>query len=45
MSSTYTASPFIGKTFGVTVSKLNKKFGKTTVLRDVDLEVKPGEIF
>jgi phospholipid/cholesterol/gamma-HCH transport system ATP-binding protein len=45
MSSTFTASPFVGKTFGITVSKLTKKFGKTTVLRDVSLEVKPGEIF
>ena len=45
MSSTYTASPFMGKTFGVTVANLTKKFGKTTVLRDVSLEVKPGEIF
>ena len=45
MSSTYTASPFVGRTFGVTVSKLTKKFGKTTVLKEVDLEIKPGEIF
>ncbi|MES1167540.1 MAG: ATP-binding cassette domain-containing protein, partial [Oleiharenicola lentus] len=45
MSSNFTASPFVGKTFGITVAKLTKKFGKTTVLRDIDLEVKPGEIF
>ncbi len=44
-SDTYTATPFVGKTFGVTASKLNKKFGRTTVLRDIDLEVKAGEIF
>jgi len=45
MSSTYTASPFVGKTFGVTVTNVTKTFGKTTVLKDVSLEVKPGEIF
>ena len=44
-STNYTSTPFVGKTFGVTVSKLIKKFGKTTVLRDINLEVKPGEIF
>ena len=41
----FTASPFVGKTFGVTVDKLTKKFGKTTVLSDISFEVKPGEIF
>jgi len=41
----FTAAPFVGKTFGVTVSHLTKKFGKTTVLTDINLEVKPGEIF
>ena len=45
MSSTFTASPFVGKTFGVTVANVTKKFGKTTVLKDVSLEVKAGEIF
>jgi len=45
MSSTYTASPFVGKTFGVTVSHLTKQFGRSTVLKDINLEVKPGEIF
>jgi phospholipid/cholesterol/gamma-HCH transport system ATP-binding protein len=45
MSSTYTASPFVGRTFGVTVTNVTKTFGKTTVLKDVSLEVKPGEIF
>lgn len=45
MSSTFTASPFVGRTFGVTVANVTKKFGKTTVLKDVSLEVKPGEIF
>ncbi len=45
MSSSFTASPFAGKTFGVTVANLTKKFGRTIVLKDVSLEVKPGEIF
>jgi phospholipid/cholesterol/gamma-HCH transport system ATP-binding protein len=45
MSSSFTASPFAGKTFGVTVTGLTKQFGRTTVLKDVSLEVKPGEIF
>ena len=45
MNSTYTATPFAGKTFGVTVTRLNKQFGGVPVLRDVSLEVKPGEIF
>lgn len=45
MSSSFTASPFVGKTFGVAVANLTKKFGRTTVLKDISLEVKPGEIF
>ena len=45
MNPTFTAAPFVGKTFGVTVTNLTKKFGKATVLRDISLEVKPGEIF
>ncbi len=45
MSSSFTASPFVGKTFGVTVAHLTKTFGRTTVLKDVSLEVRPGEIF
>lgn len=44
-TTTFTASPFIGRTFGVTVSHLTKQYGKATVLSDVSLEVKPGEIF
>ena len=44
-TSDFTAAPFLGKTFGVTVSQLNKKFGRTSVLRDINLEVKAGEIF
>ena len=43
--SSYTASPFVGRTFGVTVSGLNKSFGRTAVLKDINLEVRPGEIF
>ena len=45
MSSTFTASPFAGKTFGVTVANLSKRFGKTSVLKEITLDVKPGEIF
>jgi len=45
MASTFTASPFVDKTFGVTVASLNKKFGRTPVLKDINLEIKPGEIF
>lgn len=45
MNSTFTASPFVDRTFGVTAMKLCKNFGKTKVLRDIDLDVKPGEIF
>lgn len=45
MADTFTASPFVGRTFGVTVANLTKKFGNVTVLNDVSLEVRPGEIF
>jgi len=45
MTSAFTASPFAGKTFGVTVTRLNKQYGRTPVLSDVSFEVKPGEIF
>lgn len=45
METSSTASPFAGKTLGVTVSGLNKSFGSTQVLHDIDLEVRPGEIF
>jgi phospholipid/cholesterol/gamma-HCH transport system ATP-binding protein len=38
-------APFAKKTFGVTIEKLNKSFDRTPVLKDIDLEVKPGEIF
>ncbi len=44
-ASSFTASPFVGKTFGVTVKGLTKKFGRATVLNDINLEVRPGEIF
>ncbi|MDI1318872.1 MAG: ATP-binding cassette domain-containing protein [bacterium] len=43
--SSFTSSPFVGKTFGVTVSHLNKQYGRTTVLSDISFEVRPGEIF
>ena len=41
----FPASPFVGKTFGIPVSHLTKKFGRTTVLNDINLEIKAGEIF
>jgi phospholipid/cholesterol/gamma-HCH transport system ATP-binding protein len=40
-----TATPAPGKTLGVTVSHLHKSFGSSQVLRDISLEVRPGEIF
>jgi phospholipid/cholesterol/gamma-HCH transport system ATP-binding protein len=43
--SSFTASPFVGKTFGVTIRGLSKRFGQAAVLHDINLEVKPGEIF
>lgn len=43
--SSFTATPFSGKTYGVTVRNLTKQFGNVTVLKDVNLEVRPGEIF
>src|SRR6478736_6901272 len=45
MSLAFTTSPFVDKTFGVTVKNLTKTFGRSTVLRDINLEIKPGEIF
>jgi phospholipid/cholesterol/gamma-HCH transport system ATP-binding protein len=45
MSTPFTASPFVGQTYGVTVANLTKTYGATTVLRDVSLEVRPGEIY
>ncbi|HUL53394.1 MAG TPA: ATP-binding cassette domain-containing protein [Opitutaceae bacterium] len=41
----YSATPFVGKTFGVTLDKLNKSFDRLAVLKNVSLEVHPGEIF
>ena len=41
----FTSAPFVGKTFGVTVAHVTKKYGRTTVLTDINLEVQPGEIF
>ena len=43
--STSPTSPVADKTFGVTVSHLTKTFGRTTVLHDINLEIKPGETF
>lgn len=41
----FSATPFVGKTFGVTIDKLNKSFDGVPVLKNVSLEVRPGEIF
>ena len=38
-------TPFPSKTFGVTVEKLCKSFDGVPVLKDINLDVKPGEIF
>ena len=38
-------TPASGKTFGVTIEKLSKSFDGVPVLKNVSLEVKPGEIF
>jgi phospholipid/cholesterol/gamma-HCH transport system ATP-binding protein len=43
--SALTSASAPGKTLGVTVSHLHKSFGSSQVLRDINLEVKPGEIF
>jgi phospholipid/cholesterol/gamma-HCH transport system ATP-binding protein len=40
-----TTSPFANQTFGVTIEKLNKSFDGVPVLKDISLDVKPGEIF
>jgi len=45
MSPSYTASPFVGKTVGVTVANVSKAYDNTMVLHNVSLEVRPGEIF
>ena len=41
----FTASPFVGRTFGVTIEQLSKSYGGVPVLKEVSLAVKPGEIF
>jgi len=41
----FTASPFVGKTVGITVTNLSKVYDHTTVLHEISLEVRPGEIF
>ena len=45
MSTAFSATPFAAQTVGITVANLTKQFGSTTVLRDINLEVRPGEIF
>ena len=41
----YSATPFAGQTVGITINNLTKRFGEMTVLRDINFDVKPGEIF
>jgi phospholipid/cholesterol/gamma-HCH transport system ATP-binding protein len=41
----FTSSPFTGKTFGVTIEHLDKSFDGVPVLKDINLAVRPGEIF
>ncbi len=43
--STPSHSPVTGKTFGVTVTHLTKRYGRNTVLHDINLDIKPGETF
>ena len=45
MPDSFTATPFVGKTYGVTVAGLHKSFGRVPVLSDINLEVRAGEIF
>ena len=45
MNNGYSATPFAGKTVGITIASLNKQYGSVVVLRDISLDVKPGEIF
>ena len=43
--STPSNSPVTEKTVGVTVTNLTKKYGRNTVLHDINIEIKPGETF
>jgi len=45
MKAAFTATPFAEKTVGVTVSHLSRQYGRNVVLHDVNLEIRPGEIF
>lgn len=48
MSDHHTRNPFTAEespAVGVTIEKLNKSFGSLTVLKDVSLQIQPGEIF
>ena len=45
MSPSFTASPFVGKTVGITVDNLSKTYDNVEVLHQISLEVRPGEIF
>jgi phospholipid/cholesterol/gamma-HCH transport system ATP-binding protein len=45
MNPAFTATPFLERTFGVSIAKLCKSYGRAKVLHDVDLDIRPGEIF
>ena len=46
MTPSGSSSPaFATQSVGITVAHLTKTFGSTTVLRDINFSVKPGEIF
>jgi len=40
-----TVNPFAGLTFGVTVDGVSKSYDGNMILHDINLTVKPGEIF
>jgi len=45
MTASPSTSPFAAKTFGVKIDRLTKRYNGVAVLKDVSLEVRPGEIF
>jgi len=45
MATTPSTAPFAAKTFGVKIDRLTKRFNSAVVLKEVSLEVRPGEIF
>lgn len=45
MTTTPQQSPSTGRAVGLTVTRLHKSFGEQTVLTDINLEIRPGEVF